>query len=964
MFPSLRRSRRRYVAGVSSGIVLASLLVTAPMTASHGEAHDSVVDAVPANGTPSVLNGSVRAVEKVGDTVILGGNFTRARSPGGAEVTRNYLLSFDADNGQIRTSFVPALNGSVEDIAPGPDPGTVYVAGRFSSVNGSSTSKVVLLDLTDGSRVSSFDAPALNGRVESIERSGNRLFVGGAFRHAGGDFYGGLVAVNASTGARLPYLHLPVTDRHNDSGSGAQGAVGVRGLDVTPDGSRMVIIGNFKHVDDQDRDQAAVIDLGAQGATLSSWRTRRYEPYCFNWSYDTYMRGLSISPDGSYFVISTTGGHNAGTLCDTAARFEMDASGDGIEPTWVSDTGGDSLWAVETTGEAVYVGGHQRWMNNALGSDHAAPGAVPRPGIAAIDPDTGVPLKWNPGRNPRGAFVYDILATSDGLWIGSNTPWIGNRDYFRPRVAFFPLAGGAPVADDGKPELPGDVYLGEPAGGQAGLQTIEFDGTTAGTPTAADDGGVAWDRVRGAFRAGGALYYGRDDGALYKRALNDGEFGPESKLDPYNDPKWAGVATGSGNTYDGEVSAFYSQIPSVTGMYYDDGRLFYTLNGRSTLYYRYFSVDSGIVGVDQFEASTGRNWSGTEGMFAANGKVYVATANNGSLTAIDIEGGIPSGSVTVVDDTNDWRSGAMFLGGDPAVQNESPNAAFSADCAGLACDFDASGSSDDATIASYAWDFGDGATGSGKNGQHTYANEGTYDVTLTVTDDSGASDTATHEVNASEATDSDLAFRGVTADDLDRQRPWADVPESVQAGDTLVVIASFGDADPSPQAPPGWDQVATETAASSLVSTVWTKTADASDAGTRYRWDVAGSPKSTFTTVAYAGADDANPIRAIESTTERHTANHTSPTATASEGDWVLSYWADRTGGTTAWTPPSGVGVRADAYGNGGGRVTSLLADSDGPVSAGTVGGLTATTDVSSSRALSWTIVLRPAGDE
>ncbi|MCB0211353.1 MAG: PKD domain-containing protein [Anaerolineae bacterium] len=41
---------------------------------------------------------------------------------------------------------------------------------------------------------------------------------------------------------------------------------------------------------------------------------------------------------------------------------------------------------------------------------------------------------------------------------------------------------------------------------------------------------------------------------------------------------------------------------------------------------------------------------------------------------------------------------------------------------------------------SYAWNFGDGATGSGANPSHTYADNGVYSTTLTVTDDSGAVD--------------------------------------------------------------------------------------------------------------------------------------------------------------------------------------------------------------------------------
>ncbi|GLZ79570.1 hypothetical protein Afil01_43770 [Actinorhabdospora filicis] len=69
-----------------------------------------------------------------------------------------------------------------------------------------------------------------------------------------------------------------------------------------------------------------------------------------------------------------------------------------------------------------------------------------------------------------------------------------------------------------------------------------------------------------------------------------------------------------------------------------------------------------------------------------------------------------------------------------------PTASFTASCStqNLTCSFDAGASADpDGTITGYAWDFGDGTTGTGKTVSHTYSAAGYYSVRLTVTDNSG-----------------------------------------------------------------------------------------------------------------------------------------------------------------------------------------------------------------------------------
>lgn len=103
---------------------------------------------------------------------------------------------------------------------------------------------------------------------------------------------------------------------------------------------------------------------------------------------------------------------------------------------------------------------------------------------------------------------------------------------------------------------------------------------------------------------------------------------------------------------------------------------------------------------------------------------------------INSRGGDNGSDSTNFDPTISYTGG----GNQPPVAN--PGGPYGA-LAGQNTAFDGSGSYDpDGNVLSYAWDFGDGSTGSGVTPTHAYASPGTYAVTLTVTDNLGARQSA------------------------------------------------------------------------------------------------------------------------------------------------------------------------------------------------------------------------------
>ncbi|MCO7223021.1 S8 family serine peptidase [Pleionea sp. CnH1-48] len=129
--------------------------------------------------------------------------------------------------------------------------------------------------------------------------------------------------------------------------------------------------------------------------------------------------------------------------------------------------------------------------------------------------------------------------------------------------------------------------------------------------------------------------------------------------------------------------------------------------------------------------------------------------------------------------------------------NIPPRAAFAEACTDLSCEFDASASSDpDGSIASYEWDFGDGNRGSGMSPKHDYAADGTYTVTLTVTDDEGSEDSESRTINVATGGGSGDSFEdtGVSAFFFGWSRKTIEIPAGMSEL-TVSISGGFGEAD-------------------------------------------------------------------------------------------------------------------------------------------------------------------------
>ena len=419
-------------------------------------------------------------------------------------------------------------------------------------------------------------------------------------------------------------------------------------------------------------------------------------------------------------------------------------------------------------------------------------------------------------------------------------------------------------------------------------------------------GGVTWTNVRSMFLANGKLFTSDSNGNLTRRNWNSATGLPVSG----SSAVVSGPSTGDGLDWRACDAFVYAEANHQTPNALPTANFTASCAGALCSFTSTSSDPDGSI-VDW-------SWDFGDGTSAGIGAnpthIYAASGTKAvSLTVTDNRGATTTTTINV----------------DVVVPNQAPVATITPSCAGLGCTFSGNLSVDpDGSIVSYAWDFGDNQTDTGAVVPHTYAQAGTYPVTLTVTDNVGATGTATANVNVVDPNVTPtVTFRGASGADTNSLTPSVTIPAATQPGDLLVLVTSLNAAATTVTGPAGWTLVDSGSNPTADIQTrVWSKVAGASDAGSTVQISQAAYFKASMQVLAYGGASGIAAHQIAFNTTS-NVARTTPVLNVTKPGSTVVSYWSDRTSANTGWTVPGTATVRNQTVGTGGGHMTSAVAD-------------------------------------
>ncbi len=332
------------------------------------------------------VDGNVRALAVSGDTLYVGGAFSRVYD------YRGHLFEVDPASGAPVSEHFPMVDGSVSAWAPD-GRGGFYIGGYFRHVGGLRRNNVAHI-LPDGGVDPDFNPDVTGGSVSGMALVGNTLYLGGSFTSIGGQFRACAGAVDATTGSVLSW---------NPSLSSSVYAMAVSGTTVYYGGGFSTFLGSS-------RSRVAAVN-GTTGALLP-------------WAPNVNEQVYALAASGSQVYL---GGRFTAVNATTRNRVAAVDATTGALTSWNPNVD-DQVHEIAPSGSTIYLGG-----------DFSSVGGASRVGVAAVNTTTGAATAWNPDLDV--ANVRAITVSGSTVYLGGGFTSAGGTP--RNRAAAVDATSGA-----------------------------------------------------------------------------------------------------------------------------------------------------------------------------------------------------------------------------------------------------------------------------------------------------------------------------------------------------------------------------------------------------------------------------------------------------------------------------------------------------------------------------------------
>lgn len=333
-----------------------------------------------------VTDGPVYAIAQQGETVYIGGSFSRVSRPTGAGVPVDPLT------GEPQRGFPMILGRVYEAISDGA--GGWFIGGDFETVGGLPRGN--LAHIRGDGTVSEWD-PGPNGYVSSLARRGTTLYVAGSFTMIGGQERFLAAAVDTGSGHPTSWDPSPSNEINVDR-------ISVNALAVR--GDSVYVGGLFTNIGGERR--ATLAELDGTTGEATDWDPGADYRCC---------RGVTdIAVEGNIVYV-------AGRFASMGHRDRDGLAAIYAQSGWATEWNPSVDWRFnQLTSDLVVRGGTVY-----IAGFFTSIGGEERPGLAALDGTTGEVTPWEPAAAPDRP-VHELAVTASTVYLGGLFETIGGAE--------------------------------------------------------------------------------------------------------------------------------------------------------------------------------------------------------------------------------------------------------------------------------------------------------------------------------------------------------------------------------------------------------------------------------------------------------------------------------------------------------------------------------------------------------